>query len=43
MISTRRWPIPYNGCRGPGTFVVTVTISRWGSPSTVLTYQDASG
>ena len=43
MISTRRRPIPYNGCRGPGTFVVTVTISRWGSRNASLTHQDASG
>ena len=43
MISTIRRPIPYSGCWGPGTFVVTVTISRWGSPNMSLSDPDASG
>ena len=37
MISSSRRPIPYNGWPGPGTFVVTVTTSRSGSPSASLT------
>ena len=33
----------YNGCRGPGTFVVTVTMSRWGRPNASRAPQDAIG
>jgi hypothetical protein len=43
MISSSLRPIPNSGWRGPGTFVVTVTISRWGSQKPSLTHHDASG